>query len=351
MFFKKSIRLRKASKSLTLFHRLNRQMSYRMPMASFENNMIVISDKAFDEARRAGFFELKLPENLYPMLSELRRFSREFYKDPCDDHSELDHYRGFNRLFNQQYAFARKAVEEGYMIDNHKGLKDTQDNQVERFSLKKAPPDINHWRDFYPQKICEAAEALNQIACRVLFKTMTYLDIPRSLWSQATGRSIEAEGTHYLLFNYYRPEINKRGLKAHQDWSNVTLLCLDEKEYSRHALEAYIDGKWHRIAPTSDYHLIVNFGITLELLTQYFPEPLQVNAAVHRVVQQNMARSSSVFFADHAFSTPIYALSPNKQALEMLHSDFSEFVIHASKRVYDDLDEIWGEKEQANLTP
>ncbi len=276
--------------------------NYQMVSGALVGDTFSMTNDAYRTAIRDGFFEVEIPASLKPHIEVLDLFVQEFYKDKTNDGSSLDVYRGFNQAFNRDHPEYDPSPVEGYMLDNEKPKAIVQDkkreNQVERFSLAKTPTG-NHW-EHYPHDVQVALQEMNTVGVKILQFVLGKLGLPEALYGLATGGAAVDNGDHFGLFNHFDPAVDVRGLKAHADWSNVTVL-----RSSQPGLSAYIDGKWQDIRPSSDNHFIINFGTTLELLTAKLPPDERIKACVHQVFQQTVERTSYPVFLDHSLMAPV----------------------------------------------
>ncbi|WP_203225501.1 isopenicillin N synthase family oxygenase [Williamsia herbipolensis] len=204
-----------------------------------------------------GFFYVQQPTGLD--LAAGDRFAQSFYR-PLEGGAG-DPYRGYQQWTSDQ-------------LGPHQGYFSRDADQTEQFFLESA-----NWKRAYPTALVEQAHGMRDLALRIERAVLTHLDIPRELWTEATGHSLTPEGTHTLTFNHFRPEIAARGLNIHKDSGWVTVLRSTEPglEVDRG------DGDWVPINPIPGT-FIVNFGCAMEILTRETKTP--VAAVAHRVVQQ-----------------------------------------------------------------
>lgn len=207
-----------------------------------------------ESALRDGFFYVRRPVGLH--LSAGDRFARSFYRPP-DCHDAYCGYQGWtaDRLGDHQGYFRRT------------------DDQTEQFFLESA-----WWDQIYPADLARQAASMRDFALDVQRAVLARLDLPRSLWDEATGYSLTPRGTHTLTFNHFRPHVAARGLNVHKDSGWVTVLRSVDP-----GLEVARDGAWHPIDPLPGT-FIVNFGCAMEILTRHTATP--VAAVAHRVVRQ-----------------------------------------------------------------
>ncbi|KAL6606101.1 hypothetical protein ACP70R_041754 [Stipagrostis hirtigluma subsp. patula] len=101
-----------------------------------------------------------------------------------------------------------------------------------------------------------------------------------------------SKGSTYARFNYYPacPKPNLvLGIRPHCDVGVLTLLLMD-KDVS--GLQVLRDGTWYSVPPTGDHALLINIGVSLEIMTNgVFKSP------VHRAVTNSeKERISLVMF-------------------------------------------------------
>lgn len=221
------------------------------------------SPGAFDRARVDGFFFVEQPPALD--LDAGDRFARNFFKDRCAHASDSD-FAGY-RSCTQDEVGARQ----GYFCRDA--------DQTEQFFLERA-----NWTSVFPQPLAAQAESMRHVSVMVLEFVLRELNIPHSLWHQATGGAVADDGSYHLTFNHFRPEVSARGLNIHKDSGWVTLLRSTDG-----GLEVQAGDAWEDVSPLPG-HLIVNFGCAMEILTQSSDRP--VSAVAHRVRQQLPADGS-----------------------------------------------------------
>ncbi len=301
------------------FHQLplHRMVSVDViPETGFE-----MDQKSYDNAIRNGFFQVKMPSALKAHIATLDAFVNKFYENKKNDGSKEDAYRGFNKQFNDANPNLLNPLQ-GYIVDNNKADAKRQ-NQVERFSLVNSPTHPN-W-SFFPPEVKAAAESMNQLGIDVLKFVLKKLGVSDNFLAAASGGAAINQGDHFNLYNHFDPSEKIRGLKEHKDWSNVTVL-----RSTQPGLCAQIGGDWQRVQATSPDYLVINFGTTLEILTQHLPENERVVASNHLVTQQQTDRVSYTIFLDHGITTPIYELhdmGPDRRLV--MHKHYPTFLAYA----------------------
>lgn len=279
---------------------------YQLQNSKIVGNSLIFEngDNGFIQALQDGFFFLKTPDTCDVSSGDL--FAQNFYKDK-EAGFTANEFRGF-----KCYTEAELAKHEGYFCRDV--------DQTEQFFLER-----RFWDTVYPTDLAELANSLKEISLVVLRNILARLDIPKNIWSKATGGCSEDRGLYHLTFNHFRPEVPFRGLNTHKDSGWVTILRSIEP-----GLEAHIQNKWVSVQPKERY-FIVNFGCAFEILTKHTDYP--VSAVTHRVVQQQNAKSkpdrfSYALFADNSLdkkiSEGLYEYTYDKQL--KLKVDFQSFL-------------------------
>ena len=132
-----------------------------------------------------------------------------------------------------------------------------------------------------------------------------------------------------LGFNHFRADKPKRGCKFHRDSGWVTVLRSTEP-----GLIAYIDGSLRSILPVPG-HFIINFGSSIEVLSENLPQKVHANIhGVARTQRENLAdRFSYVMFLDSHLGGDIYRYgSEGAQKVQSV----AEFAAQEVSRTYDD---------------
>ncbi|RNG23579.1 hypothetical protein EEJ42_18595 [Streptomyces botrytidirepellens] len=163
----------------------------------------------------------------------------------------------------------------------------------------------------------------------VLRAVFRHLDIPPQLWSTISSGLSDGRGHQMFAFNHFRSRKATRGCKFHRDSGWVTVLRSFEP-----GLLALIEGQLGAINPVPG-HFIVNFGSSLEVLTQALPTPVRAN--VHGVVATERAaghpdRTSYVTFLDSGLDGTIYRLE-NGTARPV--QSVADFAVQEVSRTYD----------------
>jgi len=137
-----------------------------------------------------------------------------------------------------------------------------------------------------------------------------------------------------LAFNHFRSTKDTRGSKFHRDSGWVTVLRSTEP-----GLLALIDGELRSVDPVPGY-FIVNFGSSLEVLTERLPAPVRAN--VHGVAHTRRApgtpdRTSYAIFLDSALGGTIHRWEDNTAHPVQSVAEFAEQEVN---RTYDDTTDL-----------
>ncbi|CAN6164890.1 unnamed protein product [Urochloa humidicola] len=133
------------------------------------------------------------------------------------------------------------------------------------------------------------------------------------------------KGTTHARFNYYpacpRPDL-VLGIRPHSDVCVLTLLLMDEQVAG---LQVLRDGTWYGVPPISDHTLLVNVGVSLEIMSNgIFWGP------VHRVVTNSVKErmSLAMFYSTDLEKVvePIAQLLGEKQPARYKKIKFKDFV-------------------------
>ena len=277
---------------------------YQMPVATLtESDEFKMDSPALRESFRSGFFKLVVESQFTKYFQVLQDFARDFKS------------RGYDHRFNAAHPELKASPVEQYIIGNSKPetaeeeaeMMADAENQVRRMTLARTRDYGNHW-ELYPPEVKEALEEMAKIARKIIRRVLEELKVPEALWEKVTGGAISENGDDFGCFNNFDASRSVRGLKAHQDWSVITVLLS-----LMPGLEVFIDGEWQRVQVDHPNELIINYGTTLEMLTQFLPEDLQISASKHRVIQQRDPRVSIALFADQALNSEVFALVPKER--------------------------------------
>ncbi|KAL6898052.1 hypothetical protein ACP4OV_006648 [Aristida adscensionis] len=212
--------------------------------------------------------------------------SREFFRQPLEQKQEYS-----NLIEGKRWQL------EGYGNDPVK----TQDQILDwsdRLHLRVEPEDernLSRWpkhpesfRDLlheYTQNCKRVKEGILRAMARLLG-----LDDEDAIISQFGDN----KGTTYARFNYYpacpRPDL-VLGIRPHSDVCVLTLLLMDKDVAG---LQVLRDGTWYSVPPAPDHALLINVGVSLEIMTNgIFKGP------VHRVMTNSEKEriSLAMFYA------------------------------------------------------
>ncbi|MEZ4359569.1 MAG: 2OG-Fe(II) oxygenase family protein [Kofleriaceae bacterium] len=241
--------------------------------------LIFDTEPGLAQALTDGFFFVAQPAGLE--LEAGDRFAQRFYLPATSD----DPFCGFARWTETQ-------------LGKHEGYFRRDVDQTEQFFLER-----RFWSEVYPAQLAAQAEAMRAFSLELLGAVLAQLDLPRTLWDEATGRCLSGRGTYHLTFNHFRSSVRARGLNIHKDSGWVTVLRSLEP-----GLEVERGGAWLPISPLPGF-FIVNFGCAMEVLTRQSRTP--VAAVAHRVVEQpehrggRADRFSYALFADSSLDEAV----------------------------------------------
>lgn len=279
--------------------------SIAMARAVLDGERLVFSEpRGFARAISEGFFLLAMPDGFDPGPGD--RFARHFFEEPRGDRD--DAYRGFRSV-------AVPGDYQGYFDRPH----DQWENfYVERSNWGVLPPDV-----------ARMGAAMAAIGIRVLRAVLHELAIPESWWPQVTSGLSDFAGHQMLAFNHFRSDRPVRGSKFHRDSGWVTVVRSTDR-----GLLAYIDGRLRAVDPQPG-HFIVNFGSSIEVLTERLPKPVRAN--VHGVVRTERDegaddRVSFVTFLDSALDGTIHRWEGDRPVPLQSVVDFA---VQEVQRTYD----------------
>ena len=257
------------------------------PKASIiENNLTFESDELRNQAYSEGFFLLEIPENL--RINELDQLNKDIF---LNVKNHLRHVDG-------------KALKDE-LLGYH-----ARSNQIEQFLMES-----RYWKRYFSESKLETLFYYKNISSMIISDALRFSGIPEIYHKEGTGGCLSQGGTYHITFNHYRSTINSVGLGPHKDDGFVTILRTTSP-----GLEINRYDQWESIEPNPDY-FIINFGLTMELLTQSAPKPL--HSIFHRVSQQNNNRFSFGFFASsrcHGHDAGIYTYKKNEGLIHVCSS-------------------------------
>ena len=281
-----------------------------IPMARSQiigERLVFDETNGFTRALAQGFFLVRIPEGVDTTAGDL--FAANFFKS-CDG-GELDCFKGY-----------RNAVVPG----EYQGYFDRENDQWENFYIELA-----NWA-LLPSDVTLLGHQMTDIGIKILRNVLKFLDIPQCEWTKLTSGLSNKLGHQMLAFNHFRSDKPMRGSKFHRDSGWVTVLRSTEP-----GLLALVEGKLGAINPEPGY-FIVNFGSSIEVLTEGFLTPVHAN--VHGVARTEREagqaeRISYVVFLDSNLAGTIYRYENGKpQALQSV----AEFAVQEVSRTYDNND-------------
>lgn len=222
------------------------------------------SGGARDRALAEGVFFMEIPDDLDVTAGD--EFARQFYLGPGAE--PYGRFRGleYDKFGDPLLGFHQRV------------------NQIEQFLLER-----RFWEGHFPAEIAKLGEGLTVVSQRILRGVLSHVGLPPLDWRRATGGCSEAAGSYHLTFNHYRPARDEIGLNSHKDDGFVTVLRTTSP-----GLEVNRENAWEAV-PTDAAFFVVNFGLSMELLTAACSAP--VAAIMHRVAHQEVDRSSFGHFS------------------------------------------------------
>ncbi len=266
-------------------------------------------EQGFQQAIRQGFFLLKIPADVDLVPAD--RFVENFFRDR--DGGPDDQFRGFR-------AIEVPGDYQGYFAREH--------DQWENFYI-----EMSNW-SLIPRATARAGEQMTSIGITILRDVLRRLGIDQSLWPKITSGLSETNGHQMLAFNHFRPNEGTRGTKFHRDSGWVTVLRSTEP-----GLLALIDDELRAVDPEQGY-FIVNFGSSIEVLTERLPTPVRAN--VHGVAKTMRSgsqphRHSYVVFLDSSLDGMIYRYL---DGAPVPVQTVAEFAVQEVSRTYDDTENL-----------
>ena len=222
------------------------------------------SSSARDRALADGVFFMEIPDHLDVTAGD--EFAGQFHLG-----SSAEPYGRFRGLGPDEFGDP--------LLGFHQRV-----NQIEQFLLER-----RFWARHFPTEIAKLGEDLTVLSRRILRGVLHHVGIPSVDWMRATGGCSDAAGSYHLTFNHYRPTLDEIGLNSHKDDGFITVLRTTSP-----GLEVNRDNAWEAV-PADVAHFVVNFGLSMELLTAACDAP--VAAIMHRVAQQDADRSSFGHFS------------------------------------------------------
>ncbi|MFI1972445.1 hypothetical protein BLA24_33480 [Streptomyces cinnamoneus] len=263
-------------------------------------------DEGFDRALAQGFFLVRIPEGTDPAAGD--RFAAHFHEERAGG-DPLDAYRGYRHV---------------RVPGDYQGYFDREHDQWENFYVER-----DNW-DVLPSEVARVGRGMAGLGVTILRGVLEHLRLPREHWARVTGGLTEDRGHQMLAFNHFRSHKGVRGSKFHRDSGWVTVLRSVDP-----GLLALVDGRLWAVDPEPG-HFIVNFGSSLEVLTERLDRPVRAN--VHGVVSTERApgqpdRTSYVTFLDSDLTGTVYRFeNGTPRPLQSV----AEFAGQEVGRTYDD---------------
>lgn len=268
------------------------------------DELVFANNNGFDQARTQGFFLLEMPP--YIDFEHGDKFVSHFYK-PTES-GPMQSYTGFKLC---------------QVPGDYQGYFDREHDQWENFYIER-----HNW-SLLPPEVALLGEYMARIGIYILRTVLYHVGIPHHMWPLVTGNLSEHLGHQMLAFNHFRADKAVRGSKFHRDSGWVTVLRSTEP-----GLLAYIDNTLVAINPEPN-HLIINFGSSLEVLTEELP--IKIHANVHGVVQTERQhqhdRVSYAMFLDSHLAGSIYKYGPDGPRRVQSVAEFAQQEV---SRTYDD---------------
>lgn len=285
--------------------------------APFELEMAKIVDgkltfdrqSGFSRALEQGFFFVEIPPEIDTTPGDL--FVSHFHEPKSGD--VLDEFRGYREV---------------KVPGEYQGYFDRERDQWENFFIEK-----QNW-NLLPLTVQDLGRKMAYLGITILRNVFQYINIEKDRWPAISGGLSEDFGHQLLAFNHFRANKSVRGCKFHRDSGWVTILRSTEP-----GLLALIDGKLGAVNPLPGY-FIVNFGSSIEVLTERLIQPVRAN--IHGVVRTEQRlrqknRTSYTIFLDSALDGNIYRYEHGKPRIIQ---SVKEFLDQEVLRSYDDNAEL-----------
>ncbi|TVU02460.1 hypothetical protein EJB05_52048, partial [Eragrostis curvula] len=292
------------------------------PVPCIDLRQLLASDGAEEEAAKLrsvlqswGFFLVTNHGIETSLIDAVITASREFFRQPLEQKQEYS-----NLVEGKQWQL------EGYGNDPVK----TQDQILDwsdRLHLRVEPEDERNFARWprHPEPFRDLLHEYTLDCKRVKDGILRAMAKLLELDDDCLINQFGEKGSTYARFNYYpacpRPDL-VLGIKAHSDVGVLTLLLMDKHVGG---LQVLRDGTWYSVPPVRDYALLVNVGMSMEIMTNgIFRGP------VHRVVTNSEKERMSVamFYAADLEKEiePIAELLDEKQPLRYKKIKCKDFV-------------------------
>ncbi|XP_062228223.1 protein SRG1-like [Phragmites australis] len=303
------------------------------PVPTIDLRRLLASDGAGEEVAKLrsalqswGFFLVTGHGIEASLMNAMTAASREFFRQPLEQKLEYS-----NLIEGKQWQL------EGYGNDPVK----TQDQVLDwsdRLHLRVEPEDernLARWPghpESFRDLLHEYTLNCKRVKDGILRAMAKLLELDEDCLINQFGNK---QGSTYARFNYYpacpRPDL-VLGIRPHSDVCVLTLLLMDKDVGG---LQVLRDGTWYGVPPVRDYALLVNVGVSMEIMTNgIFWGP------VHRVVTNSAKEriSLAMFYAADLEKEiePIAELLDEKQPARYKKIKCKDFVAahyeHFSKR-------------------
>nr|CAB3467231.1 unnamed protein product [Digitaria exilis] len=293
------------------------------PVPTINLRRLLASDDVADEEaaklrsalQRWGFFLVTDHGIEASLMDALIASAREFFRKPLEEKQAYS-----NLIGGKQWQL------EGYGNDPVK----TQDQILDwsdRLHLRVEPEDernLDRWPG-HPESFRGLLHEYTVSCKRVKDGILRAMARLLELEDDGILGQFGDKGTTYARFNYYpacpRPEL-VLGLRPHSDVCVLTLLLMDKHVAG---LQVLRDGTWYGVPPVSDRALLVNVGVSLEIMSNgMFRGP------VHRAVtnSEKERMSLAMFYSTDLEKEiePIAELLDEKQPARYKKIKFRDFV-------------------------
>lgn len=237
-----------------------------------------------------GFFQVSNHGMEASLMDSVMTASRDFFRLP------LEEKRKYSNLIDGKHFQI-----EGYGNDQVKTPNQRLD-WSDRLHLKVEPEDernLDHWPirpESFRDVLHEYTLKNKRIKDDILRAMARLLELDEDcLVNQFSDKALT-----YARFNYYppcsRPDL-VLGIKPHSDVFALTVLLMDKDVQG---LQVLRDGTWYNVPTVSNYTLLINVGVTMEIMTNgVFRGPM------HRVVTNAEKERISV--------AVFYGMDPEKE--------------------------------------
>ncbi|CAM0913052.1 unnamed protein product [Alopecurus aequalis] len=216
-----------------------------------------------------GLFQVSNHGMEASLMDSVMTASRDFFRLP------LEEKRKYSNLIDGKHFQM-----EGYGNDQVK----TQDQRLDwsdRLHLKVEPEDernFAHW-PIHPKSFRDVLHEYTLKSKRIKDDILRAMSNLLELDEDCLVNQFIDRALTYARFNYYppcpRPDL-VLGIKPHSDVFALTVLLMDKDVAG---LQVLRDGTWYSVPAVSNYTLLINVGVTMEVMTNgIFRGP------VHRVV-------------------------------------------------------------------